>query len=328
MAFTSVADIFYSDAFGRYFKKASTERSALIQSGIAAPDQAITDACNNCPTGAFLVKLPFWNALNGDDEVLVDGTALTPAKITAGQDVAAVLRRGKAFAIGDIAKTAAGDDPLKALADPIVDYWNRMKQKALFRVLKGVFADNAANDSGDHILDISGEDGNDAVLGRDTITMAAALLGDANYKFTAVAMHSAAETVLRKLDLAASGYKPSENGMPFATYQGKNLLVDDSCGYNAETGVAEIYLFGQGAVALNSVPTEIPLESDRAKLEGTNYVITRESYICHVRGVKFAGGSVSDISAVTNSELQNAANWDRVYDSKDVPVVKLICKIA
>jgi len=43
--------------------------------------------------------MPFWEDLSGDDEVLSDTEALTVGKITAAQDVAALLARGRAWSV-------------------------------------------------------------------------------------------------------------------------------------------------------------------------------------------------------------------------------------
>lgn len=100
--------------------------------------------------------MPFWSDLTGDDEVLSDSGALTPGKITAGQDEAVILRRGRAWGANDLAAALAGDDPMGAIADLVASYWARMMQKALINTLTGVFA--SASMSG-NVHDISGQTG-------------------------------------------------------------------------------------------------------------------------------------------------------------------------
>lgn len=325
MDFTAVKDIVYSDAFGEYVRQLSTQRSALVKSGVVAPDPAIEQACKDAGYAGKLVNLPYWGDLEGEDEVLEDGTALTSAKLVAKQDVAVILRRGKMWGAGDIAKRIAGSDPLGNLAALIVDYWNRRKQTALFSVLKGVFAANVQADKSDLVLDISGLEGAAANINQDAILTAAQKLGDAKQGLTAIAMNSAAETALLKLDGAATGFRPSETPGGLSTWNGKSVIVDDQCGFDSMSGKAELYLFGAGAVALNDCPVEYPLEADRDKKGGVDYVITRQSFICHIRGYAWNGTAVG--SSPTNAELEPNSAWTRVYPQKAIRAVKLIAKV-
>lgn len=328
MAATKITDIVYNSAFAQYFLRSLTERSALIKSGIAAPDPTIAKLCAEAGFGGKSVNLPYWNTISGDDEVLKDNEKLEVNAITAGQDVAVILRRGKAWGAGDLAREIAGSDPIKAVADKLADYWARRRQVTLFSQLTGVFADNIAANAGDLVLDISGETGDDALLAPDTLLFAAQLLGDAKENLTAIAMHSMCETVLNANN-GGNLYKPADNPAALPSYNGRKVVMDDSCSYDAATKIADIYLFGAGAIALNDVPSLNPLEMDRDKLAGTDIVITRQAWISHLRGVKWdPGAGVPAGATPTNAELAAAGNWTRVYDKKDIRVVKLRCKLA
>lgn len=330
MAATALTDIIYNTAFAQYFMRALTERSALIQSGIAVIDAKIAQICQAAGFGGKTINLPYWNAISGADEVLADtGDGLTVNAITAGQDVATILRRGKAWGVNDLAAEIAGDDPLKNVADRIADYWARRQQVTLFSTLKGVFADNVAANGSDLVLDISQETGDDNLLSKDTLLFAAQLLGDAKENLVAIAMNSQAETVLNIAGSAGSLYKPAETPGTLPTYNGRKVVMDDNCPYSAATGVAEIFLFGAGAVALNEVPVMNPLETGRELLKGNDILVTRRGWISHVRGVKWDPAAQVPAGATpTNAELEAAANWTRVWDRKDVRVVKLIAKLA
>src|SRR5215472_18133709 len=82
-----------------------------------------------------------------------------------------------------------------------------------------------------------------------TFVDACAKLGDAADKLTAVAMHSATEAALKKLDLI--DFLPDSEGKPsLATFQGRRVVVDDSLPTRAGTTDGTVYtsyLFGQGA---------------------------------------------------------------------------------
>lgn len=323
MAFTSVSDIVFNTEFIQYFTQRTMEKSRFIQSGIAVRDAEIGNRCQAAGFGGKTVNMPFWNDLSGDDGIVTEGD-IPVGNLTTAQDVAVILRRAKAWGMNDLAVDLAGNDPMRKLADLLVAYWDRQNQKALFSVLAGIFADNVANDNSDLVLDISGTAS--PALSKFTLLAAAQLLGDAKDRLTAVAMHSAAETVLSSLE-STSLYRPSETPGQLAKYNGRNIIVDDGCGYNADTGKAEIYLFGEGAVAFNPVPERVPFETQREATKSRDVLVTRDAKIIHLRGIKWKGTSVAGASP-TNAELATAGNWDRVYEKKAIRCVKLICTIA
>ena len=334
MSMTQVADLIQNPLFLEYFRKEMIDKSPLIKSGIAVVDDAIAARCAAAGVSGKTVDLPFFNSLDsaGDDEVLAEDTALTPEKIDASKDVAVICRRGKAFAATDLAADLSGQDPMAAISAGLSDYWNKMRQKRMVSLLNGVFARNAASDSSSLVLDLSAN-----TMGKTDIMLGAQKLGDRKLELTAVAMNSAVETYLSGLDTNASLYRASDGPATLSKYNGRDIFVDDTIPYNASTGVATIYLFGRGAIALNDVPEKVPFETDREKLKGDDYLISRVADILHLRGYKWTGGAYSagasigaamDDAGPTNAALATANNWQRVYDPKDIRCVKLIVKIA
>jgi hypothetical protein len=103
--------------------------------------------------------------------------------------------------------------------------------------------------------------------------------------------------------------------------------VDDGCGYDPDTGKAEIYLFGEGAVAFNPCQERVPFETQREATKSRDVLVSRDAKIIHLRGIKWQNASVAGNSP-TNAELATAANWNRVYEKKAIRCVKLVCTIA
>jgi len=328
MAAIRLSDIQINNAFLQYVIAKTATLSALMKSGIVGVDAAVAAAVKSAGFGGKMVNLPFWNDIAGDDEVLSDDPSapLTAGGINSGQDVAVILRRGRLFSSSDLNAEIAGNDPMMVLGDLIAEYWARRKQAAVFATLQGIFASNAANNDGDLILDISGETGDDAILGKDTLLYAAQLLGDAKGALTAVAMHSQAETLLNTLGGTGSLYKPAETAAQLPSYNGRPIVVDDSCGYDPATQKATIYLFGQGAVAVNDAPVKTPFEMQRKIETSSDQMATRAGFIAHVRGFKFLNVGVTTPTP-TNVNLASANNWERVYEKKQVRVVKLVAKL-
>lgn len=314
---TRIQDVIVPEVFNPYVIQRTAELSALSQSGIISNNPELDRLA---AAGGKLINMPFWNDLGGDDEVLSDADdwALTPDKITASQDVAALFMRGKAWSVNDLAKALSGDDPMAAVGDLVAGYWARRRQILLFSMLKGVFA--SATMSG-NLHDISAGVGDAALIGGATFLDATQKMGDAKSKLTAVGMHSAVVTYLTKKDLIAT--IPDSEGKPtIKVFQGKQVIEDDGCPY---TGVGAdmvftTYLFGQGAIGLGNGAAPVPTETDRDKLAGTDILINRQHFVLHPRGVKFTNASVSGASP-SNTEVENATNWSRVYQNKNIRIV-------
>lgn len=316
MSKTRIVDIIVPQVFNPYVIQRTAELSALSAAGIISNDPQL-DAL--ATAGGKLINMPFWNDLTGDDEVLSDSGALTPEKISASQDVAALFMRGKAWSTNDLAKALSGDDPMAAIGDLVAGYWARRRQTLLFSMLKGVFA--AASMSG-NVKDISALTGTDCNIGGAAFIDALYTLGDAAGKITAVAMHSAVYAALRKQDLIAT--IKNSDGQEFETYMGRRVIVDDGC--PVATGVYTTYLFGEGAIGLGNGAAPVPTETDRDSLAGDDILINRQHFVLHPRGVKFTASSVAGASP-TNAECEAAANWNRVYENKNVRLIKFVHKI-
>ena len=316
MPTTQIADVIVPEVFNPYVIQRTAELSALSQSGIISNNSELDKLALG---GGTLINMPYWNDLTGDDEVLSDTGALTPEKITAGQDVAALFLRGKAWSANDLAHVLAGSDPMKAIGDLVASYWARRRQALLFSMLKGVFA--SATMIG-NVHDISGETGTAAVLSGETFLDAGQKLGDAAGKLTAFSLHSAAYTHLKKQNLIETE-KDSE-GNEIETYMKKRVIVDD--GHPVTAGIYTSYLFGAGAIGLGNGMAKVPTETDRDSLAGDDILINRQAFVLHPRGVKFTNASVTGPTP-SNTEVENAANWSRVYENKNIRIVKFVYKL-
>lgn len=314
---TKIADVIVPEVFNPYVVQRTAELSALVQSGIVSPDPTFDALASS---GGSILNMPYWNDLTGDDEVLSDSTPLTPAKITAAQDKAVLLMRGKAWTTNDLAKALSGDDPMSAIGDLVAAYWARQEQKTLINILKGVFA--AASMSGNK-HDISALTSGAEVFKGETFIDASYKLGDAESRLTAIAVHSATYASLRKQNLIE--FMLDSNNQQIPTYMGKRVIIDDSMPNAA--GVYTSYIFGAGAIAKGNGAAPVPTETDRDSLQGDDILINRNHFILHPRGVAFQNASVAG-SSPTNAELGTAANWARVYDNKNIRIVEFKHKLA
>ncbi len=331
MPVTKLSDVIVPELFNPYVIQRTAELSTLLQCGIITTDAEFDRlASQAAPT----VNMPFFADLTGESEQIIEDTDLAANKIESKKDVAAIIRRAKMWAGTDLAAALAGSDPMAAIATLVAGFWARDMQKELIAVLNGIFgtytpdAGVATTPLASNLLDISGASTTAGKLwSASSFIDAQQLLGDNQAQLTAVAMHSATWSYLKKLNLITTEH-PSVD-VSFDSYQGKRVVIDDGC--PAAGGVYTSYLFGQGALALGNgspvgfVPTEI--DRDKKKGSGVDYLINRKTMILHPRGVKFTNASVAKVEGPSRTELAAAQNWLPVYEPKQIRIVAFKHKI-
>ena len=330
MAKTAVADIIIPTLFGKYAIERTAELAAFGQCGIieSAPEfDAIASE------GGREVKMPFWKDLTATRQLLSDSASLTVNKITSDQDIARLHNDAQVWSVNHLAKVISGDDPMQAIVNLVAEYWARTDEGLIVSCLKGMFA--AGSMSG-NLLAIHAESVattlNSTRLNGSTFVDACAKLSDRSDRLTAVAMHSATEAALRKLDLI-DFIPDSEGKSMLRTFQGRRVVVDDNLPTRAGTTDGVVYTsylfghgaFGKGSATLDSKPLEggfgtEGVEIARVPLDSDTVLINRRRYVLHPRGVKFTSASVAGDSP-TNAELETAANWTRVWENKNVRIV-------
>ena len=332
MAKTLVADIIVPTEFEKYAIERTAQLSVFVQSGIIehAPEFDLLAG-----SGGRTVEMPFWKDLTATRQLLSDSASLTVNKITSDKDTARIHNDAQAWSVNHLAKVISGDDPMQAIVDLVGDYWARTEQGLVISSLKGVFG--SASMAGNK-LSIASETAAgvtaDTRLTGATFVDATVKLGDRGDRLTAIAMHSATEGALRKLDLI--DFLPDSEGKPkVKTFQGRAVIVDDSMPVRAGTTDGLVYTsylfgvgaFGKGAASLDSAPLQGGIGTEgvelaRVALDSDTILINRRRHILHPRGVRFNSASVAGDSP-TNAELETAANWTRVYENKNVRMVAI-----
>ncbi|WP_417082924.1 major capsid protein [Mitsuokella jalaludinii] len=321
MAGTTLSDVIVPELFNPYVINRTMELSALFQSGIVAHSPQFDALASEA---APVHNMPFFEDLTGDSEAVIEGKDLTANKITSNKDVSTTIRRAMMWSATDLSAALAGKDPMEAIGSLVAGFWARDMQKELVNELKGVFACDTMEN---HVLDVSGGSGKAANISASSFIDALQLLGDAQSQLTAVAMHSATKSYLKKQNLIET--ERDSTDVEFDTYQGRRVIVDDGC--PVEGGVYTTYLFGAGAVAYGNgspagfVATEI--DRDKKKGSGVDYLINRRTFILHPRGVAFKNKVRANAENVTREELADATNWARVYEPKQIRMVAFKHKI-
>ena len=330
MAKTAVADIIIPTEFEKYAIERTAELAQFGQCGIV---ESSPDFDEIAAGGGREVKMPFWKDLTATRQLLSDAAPLTVNKITTDQDIARIHNDAQVWSVNHLAKVISGDDPMQAIVDLVAQYWARTDEGLIVSCLKGMFA---AGTMAGNLLAIHSESiaatTNTTRLNGSTFVDACAKLGDRSDRLTAVAMHSATEAALRKLDLI--DFVPDSQGKAMLrVFQGRRVVVDDNLPTRAgstDGTVYTTYLFGQGAFAKGSAMLDShPLQGGfgtegveiaRSPLDSDTLLINRRRYVLHPRGVKFNSASVAG-DTPTNTELETASNWTRVWENKNVRIV-------
>jgi hypothetical protein len=316
--------------FLQYQQETVAAKSAFIKSGILVTNNEIQ---SRFEMGGKTIDLPFFGDLSGDSEVLDDETALTPASLSGDLQTGVRMMRGRAWKDSDLAAELSGSDPQRAIAVRTGEYWIREYQRLLIIGAEALFKTSgallASHDSGGLHTENNG----------DAIVDGIAVLGDAGSSLTGIAMHSKQFYDLAKKDIFDKTTNQALPGIPrasgqmleMASYLGRPVFVDDSLPFLATGGgpgtdtdrpVATMYLFGAGAFAYANAPAKVPVETDRNKLKGVNYLINRTHFMIHPNGIKWKGNPVK--ASPSDVEFGTATNWEKAYnDDKNIRFVRV-----
>jgi hypothetical protein len=323
MASTRLSNVIVPERWVPYVVQRTTELSALWTSGII---QDVPDLGRFVSQGGNTLNMPFWQDLAGESEVLsATGLELALNPITAGQDQAVVMARGKAWGVNELAAALAGEDPARIIGDLVAAWWARDMQRTAKAILTGVFASASMSSNIHDISGVAGGEGISAVAYLDAIQK----LGDAKDNIAAVVMHSAVESQLAKLNLIEFvTFADSNVRVPFL--MGKRVIVDDGMTVTG-SGASAVYdtmLFGQGALgyATGAGNTITEVETDRDSLAGEDYIINRRMFVLHPRGVRYIGAAAG--GGPDNATLAAGASWSRVYDPKAIRMVMFRHRLA
>lgn len=337
MATVQLADIYNPLVFAQSAQEAQEQLNAFIRSGVTRSDAQIQGAANQ---GGNIGELPFYVPLtNSEPNYSTDNpaTSSTPENISSAKMIYRLASQNKSWAVMDLASELALENPAQAITNRIGQYWATANERRIIESIRGVIADNIANDSGDMVFDISATTDTAAtdanLVDRDAIIDAIQTMGDHGRDVQVMAVHSKVLSQLKKIDaLNFTREKESDTGLMITRYAGMQVVEDDSlAGITYGTTPVNTYFdtvfFARGAIATAAGRVATPSELDRDASSGNGggqtLLYSRRSDIIHPYGFQFTSSSVAGQSA-TWAELSAAANWDRVYTfRKNVPIAVL-----
>lgn len=329
MATVQIADIYDPLRFTTMAQERQVEKNAFIQSGVQVANAELSTLCGQSGFSGDIDNIkplttnePAYTNDNPADKLVAD-------KLGTQQMKYRKAARAKSWSAMDLARGIGLQDPMTGVTNRLGDYWATDNQKRLIYSLQGILADNVANDGGDLVHNVA----NDAASAITDSEKASALnfikalelTGDRLDLIGAFGMHSSVYYGLYAMNLITF-VRESEDSS-FATFQGKRVIVDDSLvvvqGTNRPTYTS--ILFGVGAVQAgegnmpNTIASEMDRNADAGNGGGETLIYSRRTDIIMPIGFSFSGSSVAAQSA-TYAELQAAANWDRVWDVKNIPI--------
>lgn len=332
MAVTRLSDAIVPEVFTAYMLKETTEQADIFQSGAIRTDAEMASLISG---GGRLFNHPYWGDLDNTESGIGSddpASVATPGKISADKLQFIRQFRTRGWSSAKLVAELAGDDPQRRIASRVGAYWARQFNRFVVATLTGVFADNVANDSGDMVLDITGETGVDAMISADAVLETKQTLGDAADQLKLLIMHSRVYTNLQKQNLIE--FIPNARGeITIPTYLGYQVLVTDTVPVASLGGgnySYTTYLLGSGVLGFCEVPPATPVETDHFPAKGNGAGVdelwTRRQFALHPYGWNFTD-SLTAAEFPTNAELANAANWDRKWpERKHVAMAALITK--
>lgn len=342
---TRVSDIIVPQLFTPYAQNLTTEKSRLIQSGLISRSEVLD---NFLAGGGLTIQMPSFKDLDNDAERVSTDTSVpfadadaslpagvarppNPNKIGTLKEIAVRMSRNNSWSSSNLAATLAGANPMDAIASRVADYWVRRMQVAFVATWRGVIADNAANDSGDYALDISGASFQDGVtnFSAEAFLDAAQTMGDNQQILTAVMVHSVVYNRMMKNNLI-DFIPDSEGRVNIPTFLGREVIVDD--GMPRTGSVYDTWLFGAGATQMGigspSVPTEVERKGGAGNGGGQDVLYNRVEWCIHPTGHAFVMSSIPD-GGPANGDLDDATSWDRRYpERKQIPFARLVTREA
>lgn len=320
MATTRLTDVVVPEEFTNYISQNTMEKSALVAAGVAVRNAEIEAQLT---AGADAFTVPNWFDLGNEEANIVsDDPAVdaVPRKLVAGRQVIRKAFLHNSWSAMNLASELAGDDAIARIKDRAAAYWTRQLQRRLIATLNGILADNEANDAGDMVFGTAA-----TAFDATAIINAAATLGDSMRDLSAVAMHSDVYAQALRDDLVATE-RQSDGGF-IQTFRGLAIVVDDGMPYDDVGGSYVTALFGAGAVGYGVVPpriaegTEVENKPSSGNGGGQQILHSRVNLAVHPAGFSYTGNPAAVSASI--AELADAANWDRVFERKAIPLAFL-----
>ena len=282
--------------------------------------------------GGNIIVTPISGILTGDADNYDGQTDINADTTSTFYQKRVVIGRAHAWTEKDfVFDITGGQDPMKSVANQILDWWADKKQDSLLATLEGIFKMT----KGDNKKFVDGHTYKDSVFGQVTLNNALqkAFTSRKN-EFALAIMNSAVATQLENLQLIQYAKYTDINGiqrpMALAMLNGRPIIIDDSLPVKGDKYTS--YILGNGAFEYTEAGAKVPYETDRdpAKNGGEDTLYTRDRWCFAPRGISFTEASLASLSP-TDDELAKGENWEVVSDSEgktiplnQIPIARVI----
>lgn len=319
-----LSDVITPEIYERYLIEKSIYKNIFVKSGIMVTDPRFN---NLVAGGGETFNLPFWQDLSGSPSPIQSNSDIEVKKTTTAKQVARRFMFARGWSAEEIASAMSGEDAMGAIESMVDGYWNRFYNSFLFSCIKGTIADNIDNDSGDLVEDITtpGTPGSANKINSDSVIDALLKQGDKLDELAGIAVHSTVYGQMLKNDLIDT-IPDSQEGKEIKKFMGLNVIVDDGLVADTDGANSEYWniLFRPNSIAYGESGNGItPVETARDAAASEDQLFTRRQYTIHPRGFKWVENSVASDNP-TQSEVEEAGNWDRVFEKKNCGYVVLI----
>lgn len=339
---------FNPQAFGAYVKNIpNVTKNQLAKSGAIGSNEQARAALSN-QTGSLYARIPYFGRISGATSQNNDGnTNIGSTSTTTYEQGFIVASRMDGFTERTFSKNiTAGVDFMDNVGKQIAEYKFEVRQAMLLAILKGIYSMNTEGETvaaisakefiEKHTYDISGEEGEAAMVGSATLNKAIQkACGDNKNIFKLVVMHSEVATNLENIKLLKYMTYTDADGvereLALATWNGRLVLIDDNM--PSEGGKYTSYVLGEGAIILDDIGDAVPYEMSRDPKTngGEDTLYVRDRYICGVDGISFEKPASITASA-SNADLANGENWAVINDEtkaiphKAIAITRIISK--
>ena len=267
------------------------KKSAILNSS------AVVSGFNGLPKNGFRVALPAWGGLEGNAQNA--GACLVPAGMDSVVQYAQIQRAGDARSVNALVNDIGGTDPFAQMASKLATFWDRQIQGDLVASITGSY--QALSTSADNLY-VSG-----VATSFASITSTLALFGEYMQDDYTIVMHS--QVYAKLFASEATQFRPGADVLPFMTYAGMRVIVDNSVPVTGSGAgaVYSTYIIKPGSFVYGEQNLgDRALETERDILCDDDLVTSRKTYIIHPNGASF---KTDELTMATRVQLANPTNW-------------------
>lgn len=226
MAMTTLGDLFATNATAAYevvtsfMDRDPVTRTPFFESGLLTNNPLVQQAA---ASSTQIVELPYWGDLDASVEPNYSNDQYqdiaVPQKIATGSLKARNAHLNEGWGVMSLVQELAASDPFERIAARLDTYWRQEAELRLVATLKGLLADNIADNAGDMRIDLAA-----TALTANAIIDAQATMGDAFGDLAGVVLHSKMYFALAKAGLTDEAPSGTATGIRNRTVLGLSLI--------------------------------------------------------------------------------------------------------